>query len=228
MTVNVMRTHNAVQRNGRHAPGWCILRWPGLVTWPGAPRTGSYTIIRTISLWNWRNCFLCLHNLPNVCNYQTCSLNYTHTKQMPSSSWKLLYDTWPLLEHSVSQVTSYLYLRPWISNSQTQLNWAISLVLQNNYFELLALTCEGMYGLTYTHLITEGVRLLHMHTHACIAATISASLSSWSPALISSRSCFSFLQHKMIIVLFKMFSRRFFANKKLIITLRTWKFGDVT
>ena len=30
------------------------------------------------------------------------------------------------------------------------------------------------------------------------------------------------------IVLFKMFSRWFFANKKLIITLRTWKFGDVT
>ena len=29
------------------------------------------------------------------------------------------------------------------------------------------------------------------------------------------------------IVLFKMFSRRFFANKRLIITLRTSKFGDV-
>ena len=32
----------------------------------------------------------------------------------------------------------------------------------------------------------------------------------------------------LYIVLFKMFSRWFFANKKLIITLRTWKFGDVT
>ena len=42
MAVNVMRTHYAVQRNIRDAPGWCILRWPGLVTWPGAPRTGSY------------------------------------------------------------------------------------------------------------------------------------------------------------------------------------------
>ena len=30
------------------------------------------------------------------------------------------------------------------------------------------------------------------------------------------------------IVLFKMFSLWFFANKKLIITLRTSKFGDVT
>ena len=30
------------------------------------------------------------------------------------------------------------------------------------------------------------------------------------------------------IGLFKMFSRWFFANKKLIIMLRTWKFGDVT
>ena len=30
------------------------------------------------------------------------------------------------------------------------------------------------------------------------------------------------------IVLFKMFLRWFFANKKLIITLRTWNFGDLT
>ena len=45
MAVNVMRTHNAVQRNIRDAPGWCILRWPGLVTWPGAPRTSSFVIM---------------------------------------------------------------------------------------------------------------------------------------------------------------------------------------
>ena len=38
----------------------------------------------------------------------------------------------------------------------------------------------------------------------------------------------SFPKNNSSIVLFKMFSRWFFANKKLIITLRTWKFGDVT
>ena len=32
----------------------------------------------------------------------------------------------------------------------------------------------------------------------------------------------------LLIVLFKIVSRWFFANKKLIITLRTSKFGDVT
>ena len=44
-----------------------------------------------------------------------------------------------------------------------------------------------------------------------------------------------FMQHDTVnqqiwraIVLFKMFSRWFFANKKLIIAFRTWKFGDVT
>ena len=30
------------------------------------------------------------------------------------------------------------------------------------------------------------------------------------------------------IVLFKMFSRWFFANKKIFMTIRTLKFGDVT
>ena len=38
----------------------------------------------------------------------------------------------------------------------------------------------------------------------------------------------SMSKHTRFTVLFKMFSRWFFANKKLIITLRTWKFGDVT
>ena len=36
------------------------------------------------------------------------------------------------------------------------------------------------------------------------------------------------LIHVQVIVLFKMFSRWFFANKKIIIMLRTSKFGDVT
>ena len=62
MAVNVMRTHNAVQRNIRDAPGWCILRWPGLVTWPGAPRTGSYILVPFAVL----DTFTALHYLDSL------------------------------------------------------------------------------------------------------------------------------------------------------------------